>query len=297
MKKILFFALSVIAFNANSQTLIYGYSFDGDTLDNSGNSNTLESFHIGGIYEYDQGASAGISDSCVHFMEGKGLRSTIAFNNAGWTATAVSFWFKAGNDNSGYIIQSGTGFGVQTVHDKISCFFDGSSGQSLVSTTNNLDDNNWHHVVCQNNGTNTSIYLDGVLNVNQPEILYTSSTMVNFYMGSANNGTSKISSFIDDMRIYDDTLSQVQIDDIINQSAGLVHKEHVSLTISPNPSSDFFEVIADGTISLIELRDMNGSVVLRQEESLVNIQAFEPGVYFIFVQTDRGMTSEKVVIQ
>ncbi len=297
MKKTLLLILSVISITTNAQNLVYQYNFDGDTLDSSANNNTLESFGTGNPYGFSQGQSGNNLDSCVYFENGKGLKTTVPFNNVGWTGTAVAFWLKAGTDNNGYIIQAGTGFGVQFQSSNVSCFFDGSSSASLVSTTNNLNDGNWHHVVCQNDGVSTEIYIDGVFNTSQNEVMYDQVTPTHFYMGMTSNFTADIASYIDELRIYDYLLTQNQIENLGNPTANIIADQKLTseLTISPNPTNEKIHIQTTSNILSVSLYDMNASKILSQTESEVNLQAFKTGTYLVEIKTDKGTIMKKVI--
>ena len=297
MKTTLTLILLMYTFISYSQTLMFGYEFDGDTLDNSGNINTLESFSTGPNFNFDDGHSPISSDSCIHFMEGIGLKSTQTFNNIGWNGTAVTFWIKAGNDNNGFVIQSGTGFGIKISVNNITSFFGGGSSTSMTSNTGNLDDGNWHHVVCQNNGSNSTIYIDGVLNASQVESLFAQATMVNFYLGSSVTNQDKISSFIDDLRIYDDTLTQVQIDQITGLTAKLHQKELINITASPNPTSGKVVINTTAQITNIQLFNMTGSLLLTQSDQVLDISNLAKGMYIIKVNTEYGTTEQRIIKQ
>lgn len=297
MRTILILLLSMLAFNSLSQTLMFGYDFDGDTIDNSGNMNTLESFSTGPNYSFDDGYSGNTTDSCIHFMEGIGLKSTQTFNNVGWDGTAVTFWIKAGNDNNGFVIQSGTGFGIKISVDNITCFFAGGSATSMTSTMGNLDDGNWHHIVCQNNGSNSTIYIDGILNASQVESLFAQASMVNFYLGSSVTNQDKISSFIDDLRIYDDTLTQVQIDQITGLTAKLHQKELINITASPNPTSGKVVINTTAQITSVQLFNMTGSLLLTQSNQVLDISNLADGIYIIKVSTEYGTAEQRIIKQ
>lgn len=286
-----------------SQNLIGHYKFDftNDTLDYSASGNHLETFSSGTSYEFVSQNGTGIhSDTCVHFQAGLGLKSTNTFNNAGATGGAVAFWIKEGFDNSGYVIQSGTGFGVQLSGGMVRCFFDGSAANSLVADSSILG-GEWHHIVCQNNGTVTSIYFDGLLTNSQPETMFIQNSLVHFYLGSSSSNGEKIDAYLDDLRIYDDTLSQSQIDDLVSPSTASLHEgeQLPSIRIFPNPANEFIHLNSEVEIQELFVFDALGQkvITITHPESTLNLSHLPRGVYSIRFLHEGGETTQRFVKQ
>jgi hypothetical protein len=226
-----------------SQNLIVDYHLDGNLIDSSSNSNNLVQYGNGSDVTYSEGITSASLDSSAFFQAQKGLESISAIDNSNWTRTAISCWIKSCVD--GPIFQGAyLGQGVYiTTNGTLGVYFDGSSAKSLFSTSStNLNDGSWHHILAQNNGTTTQLYIDGALDGSQAENLYTLSSArsdAKIYLGISLALTGQLDGYIDNFRVYDDTLSQSQINNLYNAKFASVNEKSIirKVTIYPNPAN------------------------------------------------------------
>jgi hypothetical protein len=72
-----------------------------------------------------------------------------------------------------------------------------------------------------------------------------------------------------------------------------------SVTVSPNPASDFVSVQANNLIKSVEIYDVQGRIIqtsiINKNESELNIKQCSSGTYFIKVVTRKGIQVQKIV--
>jgi gliding motility-associated-like protein len=203
------------------QNLIVDYPLNSNLTDNSSNSNSLTQYGNGSDVTFVQGNSNESGNSAAFFQGEKGLASTSSINNSNWSGTAISVWIKS--CVSGTILQGASlGPGIfADANGKVSVYFNGSSANSLANSSSiNLNDGIWHHIVAQNNGSVTQYYIDGELDGSQNESLYTLSSAnanAKIYLGIGNPVTSQLDGYIDNFKLYDDTLTICQIIELYGQ--------------------------------------------------------------------------------
>jgi hypothetical protein len=74
-----------------------------------------------------------------------------------------------------------------------------------------------------------------------------------------------------------------------------------SINIIPNPASDFIEISSIYSITGIGITDSWGVLkyrndAIKETEYRLNVSGFPPGLYFISVITEKGTTTQKVVV-
>jgi hypothetical protein len=275
------------------------YHFDSSLVDSSIHANHLMSFGSGASTTFQTGTTFTNQDSAIKFNNGKGLVSIKTINNTYWSATAVSFWTKS--CVNGFIYQGAyIGFGgLVDATGKLSVFFDGSSSNSLVNTSNvNLNDGNWHHIVAQNDGATTSLYIDGVLDGSKPETLLIMSganSNAKLYLGIIASNTHQLNGSIDKFNLYNRILTLAQIADLANIPTGIRlngHSTTNNIYIYPNPVNttlniELEKVPLDATIQII---NATGQLVkvnnMSDNKKQVDVSQLTTGIYFIRITTD-----------
>jgi trimeric autotransporter adhesin len=279
------------------------YLFNGNLLDQTSNNYDL-SVNLGTTsYSTFSGADqAVVCDGVTRYS------TTVGFDKSYFTTLAVSAWFKCSTITGAQQVMlqgTGTGFGLHiNTSGYVHGFFDGSSAGSLLSTTI-MTDGNWHHVVSQNNGTNTELYIDGVLNGIMAETLFTTtfspSHLLNVGMSnlSANNFTGELN----DMRIYNRTLSPSEISQVYLNIPENILADQLSVSMYPNPAVSIvtFEIGQKTDDITITITDAQGKIVTSghfEQSNKVEIPFDKPaGVYFAVINMDGREKSFKLVKQ
>lgn len=209
---------SSISFNLLSQNLNSGlrahYSFDNTLNDISGNSHHLLN-DLGSVsYNLVSGSDYSVSLDGV-----TRLKQVDAFNNSVDTAGAISMWFKTNATSSinQMLIQgSYIGFGLFiTPVGFVSGFYGGSSTYAYSHPVNMLD-NEWHHVVCQSNGSTIFLYIDGEACGSIAHSFYNGTGALNnkIYFGTTNLNSANYTGELNNCRIYDRLLSVCEIKEL-----------------------------------------------------------------------------------
>tara|TARA_R110002049_G_scaffold289495_1_gene472358 strand:+ start:2168 stop:3118 length:951 start_codon:yes stop_codon:yes gene_type:complete len=314
MKKLLTFLASIVCFttfNAQCQVVTNGlkahFNFENNLLDNSGNNKHLAVTN--GVAIYDQRDSANFS----LFLDGLSTISSInSFDNSNYTQAAVSIWIKTVNFSN--TVQTcfqaaymGFGAYIEATTGKFMGFFD-SSSSGAAKSTNAINDGNWHHVVMQNNGSVTFLYIDGILDIAIPDNLVVGNGGSNnkFYMGKTNQGLNVFKGSIDDFRIYDRMLTNLEIDSLYNQHIAVstinnLRNETVEVSIFPNPTVNIITLDFKQTYSNIEIKvtDLLGKLVVNK--SLSNSQRTEieilgkSGIYLLSIILDEKVVTYKII--
>lgn len=218
MKKTLLLLFLASASFAQAQNLVVHYTLD-DVSATVGPMGDLLPYGSGTAANTDSlGATMTTGEHSAQFFHGAGYVTTSALSNVGWSGVALSYWYKSQSTYQGVTVQGAyLGFGSRIyTNGHVEATFDGSSAGSISSTVA-INDGLWHHVLIQNNGTTTEIYIDGVLNNSGTETLYTmpsTNSLAKFYLGSHinDNANEKIYAKLDEIKVFDDVLSQAQID-------------------------------------------------------------------------------------
>ena len=297
MKKLLLSIITITTLGANAQNLVTHYEFENNALDASGNLYHLVTNGTGTPYTYEGVAAKG--NSCIHFQSGEGLQTSTFIVNTDWSGMAVSYWIKDSVNavTYGTIAQfSGLGTYLTGNSGSIHTAFDGSYSGGLDSPSNQLNDGDWHHVVVQSDSTTTSVYIDGVLEGSQSEILFTSDTPLLLGNHSNNNATHKGDFYLDDFRLYDDTLSQAQITQL-GTVTGILDQDNLisGISIYPNPSTSYITIDTEKQVLGMTIIDITGKKVKALSHNVKRIDVFDltKGIYFLQLE----IAEEEIIIK
>ena len=203
-----FFIPIIIVGQTLSNGLQVHYQFDNTLIDSSpfGNDMNVTSGLIS--YQIVDGL-----DYAGSFNGSTKLTSSLTFSNSSYSEMAVAIWFKSSTINTTRQVlfqgaNSGWDLQLEENTGKIEGFFDASSSGALVSPSS-MTDGQWHHVVYQNDGSTTYLYLDGLFVSSQPEIPSFGSGIL--YLGTTNMGLSPYTGDLNDARIYNRLLTECEI--------------------------------------------------------------------------------------
>jgi hypothetical protein len=183
----------------------------------------------------------------------------------------------------------------------------GTTNLSLMASTRNVNDGQWHHVAGVYDGTNISLYVDGTLDVSQPD---TGSILQNnqpVEIGQIAGAAGDIfNGLIDEVSIYHRALSASEIAAIYN--AGGSGKCPLPPTILVQPTNQTaamgntatFSVTASGTPPLFYQWSFNGtnniSGATTNSLTLTNVQFSQAGAYSVMVANAGGSVASSNAI-
>lgn len=84
------------------------------------------------------------------------------------------------------------------------------------------------------------------------------------------------------------------IDCYTKGNSGIERLSNVSMSIYPNPASDYVTVRAEG-IQEVSVLDLNGRVLSTSSSSKVDVRGLAAGIYVVRVVTNNGVATEKIV--
>lgn len=220
----------------------------------------------------------------------------------------MSVWVKSDPVTERKTIVQGAylGFGIMLdPTGRILAFFDGSSAGS-VETSSTVDDGQWHHIVAQNDGTTTTIYIDGQQNATISETLFTlggASAQARLYLGTSNLGSGQYTGAADNFKLYDGLLTSTEVSNLYNEglgnSTGLFERKTPAATdalqVFPNPTSGAFSIRQwQADWQQLEVRSLLGQQVCvarsGTEANALRLDALPAGVYFVAVRNSLGKT-------
>ncbi|HLP78988.1 MAG TPA: LamG domain-containing protein, partial [Candidatus Paceibacterota bacterium] len=155
--------------------------------------------------------------------------------SGGWADGNTSFYLNQGNGNPGTLAG-----GVRW-------------GQNWVSGTSDITSGGtptWHHIVISCDGSTRSVYVDGVQENSGDTDWGASGTGNQFWIGgnaSNNDGAQNMNGLVDEVYVFNRTLSQADITQLYNNNT--VPKVPVSVTVNPTSGyrGQVFTVTATAT--------------------------------------------------
>ncbi|MEK6979252.1 MAG: LamG-like jellyroll fold domain-containing protein [Candidatus Micrarchaeota archaeon] len=208
---------TIYDYSGLSHTANPGYAGIGDPSEPA----FTASCKVGGCYTFDG------SDDFITILNAETLNFSASQN------FSISAWFKS-VDGGNYILSKGelgsgdVGYTLKFSSTTLTFGIDGTGGGSGVSTTvaNSstvpMLDNNWHHVVAVRNNYTDALYLyvDGV---NRSYTTDTSTGVIgkqiNLYIGADSSLANNWNGSIDQVKIYNRSLTAQQVASLYNRSA------------------------------------------------------------------------------
>lgn len=94
--------------------------------------------------------------------------------------------------------------------------YDGTNSPGVTSTSL-LNDNNWHHVVGTKSGSQLRLYVDGASQATATDTTTTTTTNTSpLYIGTRGGSTNNLTGSVDELRIYNRTLSASEVAALYN---------------------------------------------------------------------------------
>ncbi len=286
------------------------FKFDGALTDLSSNNE-----HLTSTSRVNYNAVSG-TDSAINFNTTTQLISQNTFNNSNYSATSISLWVSTStntNASNQTILQGAfIGFGVfLTTNGHVSSFFDGSSANSLTSDSS-LTDNLWHHVVAQNDGSTTYLYIDGKYKKSHLEPLFVGNGNTNnrLYFGLTNLNLAPFAGLLNNVRIYNRVLSDCEIDSLYRLEKpsiatgvfNLNKKPNSQLAFYPNPSTGkvYIDITDDMLRSKLVIRNTLGQVVynevLNQTGTLLISLDDRNSIYIAELTDNKGYSKSTLLV-
>ena len=213
----------------DSAGLVAQYSFEGNANDSSGSGlhGQMTGSQVGSPGAPNQGS--GVQISIGGYVD-LGNPSALDFGTGDWTVAA---WFKTGmtgtgDANKGTILSKGGDSGgghryalimSETTEGVVSLVTDDNSTKYVVNASTVTNDDQWHFVAGQREGTEIRIYIDGQLEATEtadPAYDLSGTSQHNAYIGAVTNNSSSslyklLDGSVDEVSIYNRALSAEEL--------------------------------------------------------------------------------------
>ena len=189
----------------------------GSATDSSGNDNngTISGATLRNSSDSSDYTPSG--EGCSYEFDGVLDKITISITGNDFEAVSMEAWIKTTDSAINRLPVSNGRWAFyinRFTSGKFIALFDGSSGNNQASEVSitTVTDGRWHHLVGTNNGTTTKIYVDGIEENSYPETL-SSDISNDLGIGGqcCGDNTRNINGLIDYVRIYEEALSESQI--------------------------------------------------------------------------------------
>jgi len=312
MKKtgFLFSILIIISLTVAGQTnlnsgLVAYYPFDGNVNDASGNNNN--GFVYGATLTSDRFGN----ENKAYSFDGQSNYIITPVNSGFTTQISLCAWFKTTYNDYGGILCSRTATNVAcdlTSDNNSQPAFHLSDGiatnQPLtgLSTTESVNDNNWHLLVGTYDGTVLKIYVDGLL---KGQITNTFTIFINSFFKIGWDDLSDYNRYfngkIDDVRIYNRAINAQEVLLLFNEANTLTSVSSIStpnISITSNSSNNSINVSGVAGDTEISIFEVNGKLIQKSKltDHQLNVSNFHKGIYLVKLKTTSGMIIRKVVI-
>ncbi len=85
------------------------------------------------------------------------------------------------------------------------------------------------------------------------------------------------------------------ISSLILNSTASIFEISSNFSIYPNPTNGLIYVDTKEEIERILIRNLNGQLIVSSSESSVDISQFSPGIYFVEIETNKGLLKSKII--
>lgn len=272
---ILFF--SVLAYS-NAQDLSEGLTAFYEFEDNLTDASTLQNDLI--VETGDFSYSSFNLEKAIIFDGNSSLRTSAPFDNSSYEEFTISMLLKTTSvavDLQTVVQGANMGFGVflQANTGNLLTFLDGSSSDPLVSA-NSVADGNWHLIVVEHKESETSLFVDGVLEgtIQEPLAVGNGGADNQIFIGKSNLGTRPYEGELNNLRIYGRQITPCDKIDLMENNFAPETYFSFDATLENVTGQDNFEV-TDGAISYESFGPSDQAIVFDGNTRIASIDAFD----------------------
>ncbi|MBP5983329.1 MAG: T9SS type A sorting domain-containing protein [Fluviicola sp.] len=180
------------------------------------------------------------------------------------------------------------------------------AGANLNYYTNAVT-NTWYHVVLSISSSTIKYFLNGNLigSVSRLNMLSSSTGYPYALVGCSRNIDRFFKGKIDDIRIYNCALSDLEINELYNLYLSNSENEEDNFTLFPNPTNSklYLKTTSNFNTSNVEIliKDINGKVVVKDYFDLnnmnyIDLSELENGVYFVTLKNEEAVVEKKIIV-
>ena len=306
MKKLIYlFALTSSALLGQTDSLIAYYPFNGNCNDTMGNHNGTTS--LNGI-SYTTGIN-NASNSAIKITElndgyvNLGNDSALQFKNEG--QYTLSLWVKMSTSSSyrAILVKASEydhwDYGI-TANSGLP--YTGKGLMDLYASSY-INDGEWHHLVASYDNGHHKLYVNGVLEVDQPNKSINESSG-NLILGVKGDAFSNnYDGDVDELKIFNKALDITDIVNLYSEKSITTSNTRVtknSFNAYPNPASNFTRVELNSAEGKIEIYNAIGAVVksalVKNTNFTIDLSDLTSGVYTLKHFDGNSISENKLVI-
>lgn len=209
----------------------------------------------------------------------------------------------SGIDN--YIAFHGQGPAYYPNNDKVGFYATDINAfqQGHLVSQDPLTVDTWHHIMINNNGTVVNMYIDNQLSASTGYVNTTLMTGNGLYFGNFFYLNNNIDGMIDDIGIWNRSLSPEEMSGIFNgTNTGWIDRKSPELLIMPNPAQDYFTISnVPGSKLQVFIYNTSGHLVMQEnidsENTCIQIKnKISKGVYLIKITNESGNTWQQKLL-
>jgi hypothetical protein len=331
MKKTLLILISILSIHTYAQIptagMIAGYAFNGNANDESGNG------HNGTVYGATLTTNRLGTPNAAYSFNGTSNYIRVP-NGAGLTpATTMTICaevkpmgFYAGNCQGNAVVSKGYDYtnghytlmftdnhydGSCSVFDSLHENFKGEFGSNTSANANYLYSpyivsNTWYCAITTFDGSSVKTYIDGTLKTSYPAtnalVGDTTALFIGAYGANLVQFPYWFKGVIDDVRIYNRVLTNIEIQGYCSVLAGIEDYHAVSSHVTINTlGSGIYELVIDRnyiktdvTIRTVLGQQVYSGRVSNNEKKVINLSSFAKGIYLLNIVTEEGQYTTKL---
>lgn len=224
--------------------------------------------------------------------------ATIANLPIGNASRTVSVWVlqpTASSDN--YVFRYGalTPNNVYGLSNQGTNLINFGYANDLVGVNQAASGANWVHVVTTFDGTTARIYRNGVQVASGNKAGWNTLTG-DFILGR------NVEVYIDDLKIYNRTLTQEEITNLYTNNAILSNQNfqtnNLKVSIYPNPASNNFTIEMKNELKSVEIYSIQGQKMLASNSKNIDISDLSKGMYLVRIEdSNNAVATQKLIIK
>ncbi len=168
----------------------------------------------------------------------------------------------------------------------------------LVESTNTIPQNQWTLITATYDGRFAKIYINNTLETTTKANGHFGTVSPNLYIGSLMEDTKSFNGSIDDVRIYNYSLSADEIQVIYNTAnLGLIDVNFSSISVYPNPTTNVINIQTKDKIKETKIYNGLGELVLTSNNKIINVEHLSKGIYFFNIQLENGKNKTEKILK
>lgn len=170
-----------------------------------------------------------------------------------------------------------------------------------IGTSTGLAQNTWIHYVFVYTGTQSKIYVNGVLKATQTIAWNTTNNLDKFTIGSF-MGEARFFGGIDDLKIYSYAISDAEAMSLYTNNSLLATQNfqanNLKASIFPNPTSTNFTIEMETEVKSVAIYSLQGQKVLTATSKEINVSNLSKGMYLVRIEdSNNAVATQKLIVK